>query len=74
VLSEVDHIIADEADPRKHPLHDLARHVLRCGGYRTAGRRAPMADQLLAKCEGLIEDAIERLVSEELASGVSWED
>ena len=74
VLSEVDHLIADEHDERKHPLYHLARHVLRHGGFRRSGQRAHMADHLGMVFEDLIEEAIERLVQEELASGVSWED
>jgi hypothetical protein len=74
VLSEVDHLIADEHDERKHPLYTLAKHVLRHGGFRSSGRHAYVAEQLGMVFENLIDDAIERLVNEELASGVSWED
>lgn len=74
VLGEVDHLIADEPDERKHPLYHLARHVLRYGGFRRSGQRAHMADHLGMVFEDLIEEAVERLVQEELASGVSWED
>jgi hypothetical protein len=74
VLSEVDHLIAEEPDERKHPLNHLARHVLRHGGFRRSGQRAHMADHLGMVFEDLIEEAVERLVQEEWASGVSWED
>ena len=74
VLSEVDHLIAEELDERKHPLYALAKHVLRHGGYRQTGQRTHMADFLTARYEDLLDLAIERLVQEELASGVSWED
>ncbi|MDQ3830378.1 MAG: hypothetical protein M3361_13980 [Candidatus Tectomicrobia bacterium] len=74
VLSEVDHLIAEQPDERKHPLYHLARHVLRHGGFRRSGQRAHMADHLGMVFEDLIEEALERLVQEELASGVSWED
>ena len=74
VLSEVDSLIASESDPRKHPLYALAKHVLRHGGYRQTGQRTHMSDFLTSKFEDLLDEAIERLVQEELASGVSWED
>ena len=74
VLSEVDHVIAEEHDERKHPLYALAKHVLRHGGYRQTGQRTHMADFLTARYEDLLDLAIERLVQEELANGVSWED
>jgi hypothetical protein len=74
VLAGVDDLIASERDPRKHPLYHLARHVLRHGGFRRSGQRAHMADHLGMVFENLIEEAIERLVQEELSSGVSWED
>ena len=74
VLSEVDHLIADEHDERKHPLYHLARHVLRHGGFRRSGQRAHMADHLGMVFEDLIEEAIERLVQEELANFGPWED
>ena len=74
VLAGVDTLIASESDARKHPLYTLAKHVLRHGGFRSSGKRAHVAEQLGTVFENLIEDAIERLVTEELASGVSWED
>jgi hypothetical protein len=74
VISEVDALIRDEIDERKHPLYTLAKHVLRHGGFRSSGRRAYVADQLGTVYEDLIDEAIERLVQEELESGVSWED
>ena len=74
LLSEVHRLIASEGDVRKDPLYALATHVLRHGGYRQTGQRTHMSDFLTAKFEDLIEEAIERLVQEELASGVSWED
>jgi hypothetical protein len=74
VLSEVDHLIAEEHDERKHPLYALAKHVLRHGGYRQTGQRTHMADFLTAKYEDLLDLAIEHLVSEELANFGPWED
>jgi hypothetical protein len=74
VLSEVDHLIADQPDERRHPLFALARHGLQSGGYRSTGQRAHLAELVSAKFEDLIDIAIERLVQEELASGVSWGD
>ena len=74
VLATVDDMVQSEPDMRRHPLYVLATHVLRHGGLRSSGRRAHVAEQLGAKFEDLIEDAIECLVQEELASGVSWED
>ncbi len=74
VLATVDDMVQSESDLRRHPLYTLAKHVLRHGGFRSSGRRAYVAEALGAKFEDLIEDAIERLVQEELASGVSWED
>jgi hypothetical protein len=72
VLSEVDHLIAEEPDTRKHPLYHLARHVLRHGGFRRSGQRAHMADHLGMVFEDLIEEAIERLVQEELSHFGPW--
>jgi hypothetical protein len=74
VLATVDDMVQSEPDMRKHPLYTLAKHVLRHGGFRSSGRRAHVVEQLGQVFEDLIEDAIERLVQEELASGVSWED
>ena len=74
VIAGVEDVIAQQPDTRKHPLFTLAKHVLRHGGFRSSGRRAHVAEQLGQVFEDLIEDAIERLVQEELASGVSWED
>jgi hypothetical protein len=74
VLSEVHSLLASEGDLRKHPLYALAKHVLRHGGYWQTGQRTHMSDFLTSKFEDLIEEAVERLVQEELASGVSWED
>jgi hypothetical protein len=74
VLATVDDMITSEPDMRKHPLYTLAKHVLRHGGYRQTGQRVHMSDFLMAKFEDVLDEAIERLVSEELDSGVSWED
>jgi hypothetical protein len=74
ILATVDDMVQSEPDMRKHPLHALARHCLRNGTYRTSGQRAYMSAHLGAVFEDLIDKAIERLVQEELASGVSWED
>jgi hypothetical protein len=74
VLATVDDMVQSEPDMRRHPLHALARHCLRNGTYRTSGQRAHMSDHLAAVFEDLIGLAIEKLVAEELASGVSWED
>jgi hypothetical protein len=74
VLATVDDMVQSEPDMRKHPLYTLATHVLRHGGFRSSGRRAYVAERLGQVFEDLIEDAIERLVQEELESGVSWED
>ncbi len=74
VLATVDDMVQSEPDMRKHPLYTLAIHVLRHGGYRQTGQRTHVADFLTAKYEDLLDLAIERLVQEELASGVSWED
>jgi hypothetical protein len=74
LLSEVDHLIAEEYDERKHPLHALAKHCLRHGTYRTSGQHAHLAEFLMAKFENLFDLAIERLVQEELANFGPWED
>jgi hypothetical protein len=74
ILATVDDMVQSEPDMKKHPLYVLAKHVLRHGGFRSSGRRAYVTEALGAKFEDLIEDAIERLVQEELESGVSWED
>jgi hypothetical protein len=74
VLATVDDMVQSESDMRRHPLYTLAKHILRHGGFRSSGRRAHVAEQLGMVFEDLIEEAIERLVTEELASGVSWED
>jgi hypothetical protein len=74
VLATVDDMVTSEPDMRKHPLYTLAKHVLRHGSFRQTGQRTHMADFLTAKYEDLIDEAIECLVAEELASGVSWED
>jgi hypothetical protein len=74
VLSTLDDLIAQQPDPRKHPLYSLARHVLRHGGYRQTGQRTHMSDFLTAKFEDLIESAIERLGQEELSNFGPWED
>jgi hypothetical protein len=73
VLSEVDHLIADQPDERRHPLFALARHCLRSGGYRSTGQRASMSEFIAAKFEDLIDDAIEKLIQEELANFGPWE-
>jgi hypothetical protein len=74
VLSEVEHVIAEEPDERKHPLYALAIRVLRHGGYRQTGQRTHMAEFLTAKYEDLLDLAIERLVQEELSHFGPWED
>ena len=74
VLATVDDMIQSEPDERHHPLFALARHCLRSGGFRSTGQRSHMAEFIADKYETLIDMAIERLVQEELASGVSWED
>jgi hypothetical protein len=74
VLAGVDDLIAQQSDPRKHPLYTLAKHVLRHGGFRSSGRRAHVAAQLGQVFEDLIEDAIERLAQEELANFGPWEE
>ena len=74
VLAGVDHLIAQQSDPRKHPLFTLAKHILRHGGLRSSGRRSYVAEQLGQVFEDLIEDAIERLVQEELSHFGPWEE
>jgi hypothetical protein len=74
ILATVDDMVQSEPDMRRHPLYVLATHVLRHGGFRSSGRRAYVAERLGQVFEDLIEEAVERLVQEELASGVSWED
>jgi hypothetical protein len=74
VLSEVDHLIAEEYDERKHPLYAMAVQVLRHGGYPSTGRRSRLAEVVSAKFEDLLDIAVDRLVNEELSSGVSWGD
>jgi hypothetical protein len=74
VLATVDDMVQSEPDMRKHPLYTLAKHVRRYGGSRQTGQRTHMADFLTARYEDLLDLAIERLVQEELESGVSWED
>jgi hypothetical protein len=48
--------------------------VLRDGSYRRSGKRAHMVDSLSAAFEDLLDEAVERLVAEELARGGSWEE
>ena len=74
VLATVDDMVQSEPDMRKHPLHHLVRHALKFGTYGRSGRRAHLGDVLCAAYEDMIEEAIERLVAEELASGASWEE
>jgi hypothetical protein len=74
VLATVDDIVSHEFDSKRHPLYHLARHVLRHGGFRSSGRRAHVAAQLGQVFEDLIEDAIKRLVQEELSNFGPWED
>jgi hypothetical protein len=74
VLSVIDDMVRTEPDERKHPLFALVRHSLRFGTYRTSGRRNHVAELLGAVYEDLIDEAIERLVAEELANFGPWED
>jgi hypothetical protein len=74
VLSEVDALIRDQPDERRHPLYTLAKHVLRHGGFRSSGKRVYVAEQLGMVFEDLIDEAIERLVAEELSNFGPWED
>jgi hypothetical protein len=74
VLSVIDEMVRTETDERKHPLFALVRHSLRFGTYRTSGQHAHVAALLGAVYESLIEDAIDRLVQEELANFGPWED
>jgi hypothetical protein len=74
VLSVIDDMVRTEADERKHPLFALVRHSLRFGTYRTSGKHAHVAALLGAVYEDLIEEAIERLVQEELSNFGPWED
>jgi hypothetical protein len=74
VLATVDDMVQSESDMRRHPLYTLAKHVLRHGSYRQTGQRTHMADFLTAKFEDLIDEAIEKLVGEELANFGPWED
>ncbi len=74
VLATVDDMVQSEPDMRKHPLYTLAKHVLRCGGFRSSGKRAAVAEHLAAVAEELIEQAIATLAQEELANFGPWED
>jgi hypothetical protein len=74
VLATFHDRVQSEPDMRKDPVYPLAKHVLHHGGYRSSGQHFHMVELLAAKLEDLLEDAIERLVQEELESGVSWED
>lgn len=74
ILATVDDMVTSEPDMRRHPLVHLVRHALKFGTYGNSGKRAHFGDMLCKVYEDLIEEAIERLVAEELASGVSWED
>ncbi len=74
VLATVDDMVQSEPDMRRHPLYVLATHVLNHGGLRSSGRRAHVAEQLGMVFEDLIEEAIERLVQEEMTNLGPWED
>jgi hypothetical protein len=74
VLSVHDDMVRTEPDERKHPLFALVRHSLRYGTVWTSGKRCHLAELLGAAYEDLIEQAIEKLVQEELANFGPWED
>jgi hypothetical protein len=74
VLAVIDDAIRTEPDERRHPLFHLVRHSLRYGTYRTSGKHARLAELLGAAYEDLIEEAIERLIAEELSNFGPWEE
>ena len=74
LLSEINSLLADEADDRKHPIYHLALHCLRNGTYLSTGKRSHLAELIADKYEALIDRALENLIQEELSTGVSWED
>jgi hypothetical protein len=74
VLSVIDDAIRTEPDERRHPLYHLVRHSLHYGTVWSSGKRCHFAELLGAVYEDLIEQAIEKLVQEELANFSSWED
>jgi hypothetical protein len=60
--------LLSERDPREHPLRFIAAKVLRDGSYRISGKRAHFVDALSAAFEDLCDEAVARLVQEELAA------
>ena len=67
VLSELDSLIAAEADEHRHPLYSLAAHTL----DRTT--MPGPAEGLWTRFTALVDHAIERLVEQRLADPTSWE-
>src|SRR5918992_2193043 len=66
VLSVLDDMVRAEPDERKHPLYHLVKHSLRYGTVWTSGKRCHFSEILGAAFEDMIEQAIEKLVAEEL--------
>jgi hypothetical protein len=73
VLSVLDDMVRTEPDERRHPLFHLVRHSLHYGTVWTSGKRCHFSELLGAAYEDMIEQAIERLVTEELANFDQWE-
>jgi hypothetical protein len=67
VLATVDAMIAEQPDPRQHPLYRLAAHVLRHGSYKRSGRPIYFSESVIRALEDVCDEAVERLIVEQLA-------
>jgi hypothetical protein len=67
VLAEVDNLIAQEADPARHPLYGLVAYLL----DQTNSPGSPQG--LYERCKRLAGHAIARLVEQKLADPAAWE-
>jgi hypothetical protein len=67
VLAVACQMLSEWDDYRTHPLYQLARHVLKHGSYKRSGKHPYFADRLSTALEDVCDEAVERLVSEQLA-------
>jgi hypothetical protein len=71
VITAVEAMVAQITDPDRHPLAGVVRYYLSSGGPDT-GRLPWNMDALAAAYDGLIKQALGRLIEEKLADFGAW--
>jgi hypothetical protein len=73
IIAEVESLVAQIIDPKRHPLYGVVAYYLEAGGPDT-GCRPWNLEALAAAYDRLVQEALSKMIDEKLADFGAWED